>query len=64
MSEYEISNRYGEIVFDFFGKPDDHKQQLENNVGAVVFNIESNVAFVVKNIIAVEIIVLWLTKKA
>ena len=39
LSEYEISNRYGEIVFDFFGKPDDRKHQLENNVGSVVFNI-------------------------
>ena len=38
LSEYEISNRYGEIVFDFFGKPDDRKHQLENNVGSVVFN--------------------------
>ena len=39
LSEYEISNRYGEIVFDFFGKPDDHKHQLENSVGSVIFNI-------------------------
>ena len=39
LSEYEISNRYGEIVFDFFGKPDDRKHQVENNLGSVVLNI-------------------------
>jgi predicted transcriptional regulator with HTH domain len=39
MAEYEISNRYGEIVINFFGNQETRTHQLENNTGIVLFNI-------------------------
>ena len=39
MSEYEISNRYGQIIYSYYGSQDDRKHVLENNSGVVLFNL-------------------------
>lgn len=39
LAEYEVSNRYGEIVFNFFGKQADRNTQLKMQPGVVIFNI-------------------------
>jgi len=39
LKDLRIANRYGDIVFNFFGKQDSRQHQLENNTGLVIFNI-------------------------
>ena len=39
MADYEINNRYGEIVLKFFGTNDTRKHKLENNSGKVLFEL-------------------------
>jgi hypothetical protein len=39
LSQYRISNRYGQIINSFFGSIDDRQHSLLNNTGIVLFNI-------------------------
>jgi len=39
MADYEINNRYGEIVLQFFGTNDTRNHKLENNSGKVLFEL-------------------------
>ena len=39
IADYQINNRYGEIVFKFFGTNDERKHKLENNSGKVLFEL-------------------------
>ena len=39
IADYEINNRYGEIVLKFFGNNDERKHKLENNSGKILFEL-------------------------
>ena len=39
LSEYELNNRYGEIISKFYGNKEERQHTLENNIGVVLFNV-------------------------
>ena len=39
IADYEVNNRYGEIVLKFYGTNDERKHKLENNTGKILFEL-------------------------